>query len=184
MSYHCDGCGTEFDICHALDCKKGGLITACHNKLRYGVANLASKAFTPTYVRNNPKIYTGRTVREGEYKLKGSPSKDEEDLKGYPLIIDLWMQGTDRIHDMRVVNTYVASYQFITPEKCLETSEKENKKKYLDACLKHCPNFTPFVASVDGLLGVEEKATLKRITRRLATKWKEPYPCTMWLCED
>ena len=26
-----DGCGAEFSICHALDCKKGGLITALHN---------------------------------------------------------------------------------------------------------------------------------------------------------
>ena len=45
---HCDGCVTEFSICHALDYKKGGLLTARHNNLRDRVANLASKAFTPT----------------------------------------------------------------------------------------------------------------------------------------
>ena len=37
---HCDGCGAAFSIYHALDCKKGGLITACHNKLCDGVHNL------------------------------------------------------------------------------------------------------------------------------------------------
>ena len=36
----------------------------------------------------------------------------------------------------------------------------------------------PFVASVDGLLGVEATATLKRIASRLASKWKQPYSQT------
>ena len=33
----------------------------------------------------------------------------------------------------------------------------------------------PFVASVDGFLGVEATATLKRIASNLATKWRQPY---------
>ena len=53
---HCDGCNAKFSICHALNCKRGGLITARHNELRDGVADLASKAFTPTHVRNDPLI--------------------------------------------------------------------------------------------------------------------------------
>ena len=56
LPYHCDGCGAAFDICHTLNCKKGGLITACHNNLRDGVTNLAIKDFTPTHVRDEPKI--------------------------------------------------------------------------------------------------------------------------------
>ena len=35
------------------------------------------------------------------------------------------------------------------------------KKIYLEACLQKRPHFSPFVASVDGLLGVEAKAILK-----------------------
>ena len=46
---------------------------------------------------------------------------------------------------------------------------------YLEACLKQRRHFSPFVASVDGLLGVEATATLKRIASRLATKWKQSY---------
>ena len=53
---HCYRCGAAFDICHTLDCKKVGLITARHNDIRYGVSDLASKAFTPTHVRGDPKI--------------------------------------------------------------------------------------------------------------------------------
>ena len=43
---------------------------------------------------------------------------------------------------------------------------------YLEDCLQQRRHFSPFVASVDGLLGVEATATLKRIAIRLDTKWK------------
>ena len=53
---HCDGCQAKLLISHALDCKKGGLVTSRHNKLRDGVSDLAGKAFTPSHVHNNPLI--------------------------------------------------------------------------------------------------------------------------------
>ena len=76
-----------------------------------------SKAFTPTHVNGNPKIYTGSAVRGGKYKLKGQPSKDQGDMKGDILIRDLWTQGTDSIHNMCVVNTDATSYQYKTTHK-------------------------------------------------------------------
>ena len=36
----------------------------------------------------------------------------------------------------------------------------------------------PFFASVDGLLGVEVTATLKRLASCLETKWRKPYSKT------
>ena len=49
---------------------------------------------------------------------------------------------------------------------------------YIEACLQQSWHFYPFVASVDGLMGVEATATLKRIASRLATKWKQSYSKT------
>ena len=49
---------------------------------------------------------------------------------------------------------------------------------YLEVCIQQRRHFSPFVASVDGLMGVEATATLKRIASRLATKWKQPYSKT------
>ena len=179
---YCDGCNAKFTICHALDCKMGGLVTARHNELRDGVADLASRAFTPTHVRNDPLIYQGCAVTRKKAQPAGpggstapgtSPPGDSEQ-KGDLLIRDLWKNGTDSIHDMRVVNTDVVSYQYKTPEKFLETSECEKKKKYLNTFLNERRHFTPFVASVGGLLGVEVEATLKRIFRFLAQIWKDP----------
>ena len=48
-------------------------------------------------------------------------------MKGDLFIRDLWMQGTDIIHNTRVVNTDATSYQSQTPEKCLETTVKGEK---------------------------------------------------------
>ena len=81
---HCNGCGMPFEICHALDCKNESLIMARHNNLCDGVADLSRKAFTPTHVCDNPKVYTACAVHEGKDNLKGSSLK----YKGY-LIWDL-----------------------------------------------------------------------------------------------
>ena len=62
---HCNIFEAAFSIFHALECKNGVLVTARHNKLCDGVADLAGKAFTHMHVRNNPKIFTGRAVRGG-----------------------------------------------------------------------------------------------------------------------
>ena len=60
----------------------------------------------------------------------------------------------DSIHNMCVMNTGAISYQSKTPEKCLDNAEHEKKKKYLHACLEKRRNFTPFVASMDGILWI------------------------------
>ena len=130
------------------------------------------------YVCDNPRIYTGCDVRVEKDKLNGYPLNYKGGMKENLLIRDLWTQGTDSIHDMRAVNTDATSYQSKISEKFLETTEKEKKNNYLDSCLKHCLNLTPFIASVGGLLGVEAKATIKRIASRLVTKWKEAYSRT------
>ena len=124
-------------------------------------------------MRDELNIFTGRAVwrRKAKAKAKGGPPPEEEE-KGGLLIRDLWMQGMDSICDMRVVNTDSVFYQSKTPEKCLETYEREEKKKYLRACLNERRDFIPSVASVYRLLRVEAEVTLKRIAIRLAQKWQ------------
>ena len=185
---HCDGCDTKFSIIHALDCKKGSLVTARHNELHDGVADLAGKAFTPAHVRDDPLIYSGRAMSRTKPKPAGSKlttpldattaAPEVTEQKGEILIRDLWQQGTDSVRDMRFVNTDALSYVRKTPEKCLHEAKRGKKKMYLEACLQQRRHFSPFVASVDGLLGVEATANLKRLSSRLATKWRHPYSKT------
>ena len=67
---HCESCGAEFSIYHAIDCNKGVLVSACHNDLRDGVADLAGKAFTPAHVCTYPKTFTGHAVQGGKTNPK------------------------------------------------------------------------------------------------------------------
>ena len=94
------------------------------------------------------------------------------------LLWDLWQNGTDSVHDIRVVNTAANSYWENSPERCQEEAERIKKKIYLEACLQQRRHFSPFVASVYGILGVEATATLKKIASCLASKWKQPYSKT------
>ena len=49
------------------------------------------------------------------------------------------------------------------------------KKMYLEECLQQCRKISPFVTSIDGILGVEAADNLKRIATRLTTKWHKLY---------
>ena len=62
----CDGCNAALSICHALDFKKGDLIRVRHKKLRDKVADLAGKAFTPIYMRDDPLFFTGHAVQRSK----------------------------------------------------------------------------------------------------------------------
>ena len=44
MPANCDGCGAPFDLTHALDCKKGGLVTQRHNEVRDALGDIAGMA--------------------------------------------------------------------------------------------------------------------------------------------
>ena len=154
-----------------------------HNELRDGVADLAGKAFTPSHVRNDPLIFTGRAVKRTKATpartrcttcRDGAPPPEVMEQKGDLLICDLWQNGTDSVHDMRVVNTDANSYSGKAPEKCLQDAERGKKRIYLEACLQQRQRIFPFVALVDGMLGVEATDTLKRLASCLTNKWKQP----------
>ena len=86
---HCDGCEARFTISHALDCKKGGLVTARHNDLRDGVADLSGKAFTPAHVREDPLIYSGCAMSRTKPMPAGSNiSKSSETRTAAPEVTE------------------------------------------------------------------------------------------------
>ena len=180
----CDGFQAKFLIRHALDFKKGGPVTARHNEICDGVADLAGKALTPSHVRDDSLVYSGRAVKRkkvtpvgasGNNDQAGEPPPEVTDQKGNLLIHDLWQNGTDSVNGMRVVNTDAKSHLKKDPWRCLKEAERGKKRMYLEACLQQHRYFSPFVTLVDGLLGVEATANLKRLVSRLVTKWKQPY---------
>ena len=82
----------------------------------------------------------------------GDTQTEATEQKGDLQIRDLWADGTDSVHDMCVVKTDAISYWEKKPERFLEEAERVKKKMYLETCLHQRQHFSPFVASVDGLL--------------------------------
>ena len=85
-----------------------------HNNLPDGVEELASKAFTPSYMRNGPLIFAGcaakrpkaKPTRPKAKKVTASmPPLEATEKNGDLLICDLCQNGTDSVNEMSVVNT-------------------------------------------------------------------------------
>jgi hypothetical protein len=177
---HCDGCGQKFSIGHGLECRNGGLMIQRHDEIRDELADLASKAFIPSAVRDEPRIYPGRPAATMPDLDPADPSvtrypRKEGDERGDVLIRGLWARGTDCIIDVRVTNLDAKSNISRDPDKVLEAHEKEKRKKYLKPCLDQRRHFSPFVVSTDGLLGKEAKTLLKKLSSVLSVKWGKPY---------
>ena len=160
---------------------------AGHNNLRDRFADLIGKAFNPSHVRNNPLIFVYFSVKRPKAKPARSkvttvpaatPLLEDTEYKGDILICDLWHNGTDNVYDMSVVNTDAKSHSTKIPENFLQDVEREKKKMYQEACLQQRRHSSPFIASVNGILGVEARATLERIASCLAKKWRKPYSRT------
>ena len=63
LTRNCDVCGVGFWISHAIDWKKGFLITSRHNKLGDRVTDLIRNHLSPTHVHDKPLINPGHAIR-------------------------------------------------------------------------------------------------------------------------
>jgi len=91
----CDGCGEskKFDMNHALDCKKVGLVTARHDEIRDELRGLLAHVFSPSRIRCEPMINPALMRANGTktHVLSASSSSDFLNAdRGNLLIRDFW----------------------------------------------------------------------------------------------
>lgn len=183
MCKKCDGCGENFTLSHALSCKKGGLIIMRHDEIKDELGDLLSQALTPSAVRDEPSIKPRPTVRN-EPKDQNNNNNNSENVveqheqRGDLLVRGLWGRSKHCVIDVTITDVNQPSYINRCPKKVIESAEKSKKTKYLEDCLEQRRDFTPFVTSVDGLLGKEAQILLKKIAELLAKKWGRPYSKT------
>ena len=67
------------------------------------------------------------------------------------------------------------SYDSVTSAKYLSKYKQAKKKNYLQACLAQRMHFAPLVFSMDGMMGRETEAFVKRLGNHLAIKWDSPF---------
>ena len=154
---HCDGCGKEFSFQHALDCKKGGLVTQRHNEVRDALGDLAAIVYK--HVREP-------IVQEADDSSGRSALIADLSIRG------VWQPQTAALLDVRVVDTDAQSYASCTVDAVLCSAEQEKKRKYSAAVEERHASFTPFVVSVDGVLGHDAQHLMKRLCDQIAMKWR------------
>ena len=141
--------------------KKGGLVTQCHNEVRDALGDLAAIVYKDV-------------VREPIVQ-------EADDSSGRPaLIADLsirgvWQPQTAALLDVRVVDTDAQSYASCTVDAVLCSAEQEKKRKCSAAVEEKRASFTPFVVSVDGVLGHDAQHLMKHLCDQIAMKWEKSH---------
>jgi hypothetical protein len=140
---HCDGCLVKFDICHALQCKKGGLVIMRHNKIKDKLCDLLSKALVPSAVHDKLIIYPCFPVvlptpapREPDpvRRINSLLDNDNEDI----LVCGFSARGMDCIIDVRVTHMDAKSQCQKDPDKGLDLLNTNGKRSA--STLSHVSN--------------------------------------------
>jgi len=158
---HCDGDGEVFTVCHALNCKKGGLVTFRHNELRdLNIELVKSAGFSQTV--KEPIISDADKNGEGGLRADWG-------VRGF------WEHQREALFDCRIFNADAISYVNTPITTLLENQRNDKKKQYNSAVEKRRGTFTPFIASCDAILDVEAEHYLKRLSSYLSEKWEKSY---------
>ena len=161
MPVSCDGCGAPFDLGHALDCKKGGLVTQRHNEVRDALGDIAALTYK--------KVVREPVVREADEARGISALVADLGVRG------VWQPQTEALFDIRVTDTDAQSCAQRTVNAVLTAAEREKKRKYAQAVQARHASFSPFVLSVDGVMAREAQFVVQHFADRLSTKWGKSY---------
>lgn len=151
LPLHCDGCGSEFTITHALDCKKGGLVTQRHNEVRDLLYDLSALVWNQTI--KEPIVREADSVHEtliGDISARG-----------------VWQPQATAVFDVQVTDSDALSYLSKPFEAVLRTAKREKKLKYVDACESRHASFTPHCTTIDGSVGIEMKHFIRKLADKL-----------------
>ena len=161
----CARCGASFSLCRTLNCRKGGLVTQYHNEICDALGDL---------------LVTG-------YKevLREPILQEDDGSTSTPVLVadlrvrSVWQLQTVALLDVRVVDTDAQPYTSRSVSAVLSAAEQEKKRKYLEAAEPRHSSFTPFVLSVDGMMGPEASCFLKRVAEQRSFHWNKPYSIVM-----
>ena len=163
---YCDGCGTQMDLDHGLNCKKGGLVKQGHDQIRDQCAKMASLAWSS--VGLEPVMVDGD---DGNPRLVA-------DFK----VHGVWNQERTAYFDTRVVNPDAPSYGSLDWNTIAQTAANSKHRKYDAAAEDLRGSFTPLVVACDGSLHKEYDMFLKRVAEVLSEKWAKPLSqVTCWV---
>ena len=157
----CDADGEEFSVCHALNCRKGGLVSYRHNELRDLNLQLAKSAGF-NMCMNEP------IIRETDIHGEGGLRADWS-VRGF------WEHQIEALFDCRIINADAISYENKPLHSIFESHRNEKKRLYSAAVEDRRGTFTAFIATCDAILDTEAEHYVKRLSSYMAEKWGKSY---------
>ena len=109
LQSNCDGCGTTFGVTHALSCSIGGLVIACHNKIRDKFLYLSWRAFTSASVHVEHRINQVRTRSKQEIRQGSDKGKE---TRGGVMVWGLWDRQVNAIIDVNLGYAGADTYKY------------------------------------------------------------------------
>ena len=159
-------CGQNYEVTHAMNCKRGDFIIMIHNNVRVFQANLLKTILNDVEVE--PKLQ--KIGNEELNGLTGDDARPDIRARG------VWWQGQNAFFDIRLINTNACSQKHLPVITILEKHEKEKNRTYNSRIVNvEHGTFTPLVFSLTGGAGPETSMFHKHIDQKIANKIEEKY---------
>ena len=159
-------CGQKFDLNHALNCKRGGLVIMRHNNIRDFEANLLRQVCTDVETEPPLQPLDGENLPG----LSGDEARPDVRARGF------WRNGQNAFFDIRVTNTNSSSQANLSAERIYAKHESEKKRNYNQRIMQvEHGTFTPLIFSVNGGVGPECERFHKQVAEKISEKSGENY---------
>lgn len=157
-------CGARFDLCHALSCKKGGMVTLRHNEVRDITAGLLKEICHD--VKTEPAL-----IEIGGERMDERTANTKNEARLDVSALSFWTTGQRVFLDIRVFNLHAQRYSGLEMKRCFQKNEVEKKRQYNERVLQvENGTFTPLVFATNGAMGPECQAFYKRLAEMVAEK--------------
>ena len=170
-------CGASFTVEHALSCPKGGFPIIRHNEVRDLTANLMSEVCHDVRIEPDLQPITGEAFSRTSTVVEDGARLDIS-ASGF------WGGRFERaFFDVRVFNPHARSNRQHSLPAMYRKHESIKRRTYEERVreVEH-GSFTPLVMSLTGGLSRAANVCFKRLASMLASKFDQPYSCTInWL---
>ena len=162
-------CGSQFNLQHALSCKKGGFVSLRHNELRNIIALMLKTVCKDVLVEPALQPLSGERLHETT-AITGDEARLDVHARGF------WQTGQSAFFDIRVFNPLAKRHVGQNLNKCFESNEREKKRAYNERVLEiEHGSFTPLVFSATGGMGRECTKFISRLAEMIAYKQNKRY---------
>ena len=169
-------CGENFNVNHALSCKKGGFVHQRHDTVKNTLTKLLSRVCKD--VEEEPHLIP---VTNEQFERRSANTTNEARLdikaKGF------WQRGQTAFFDVRVTHLNTSTQRGQTSSKIFRSHEMAKRREYLQRVLDvENGSFTPLVFGTNGGLGEECASFLSTLSQKIASKDDESYAHTItWI---